>query len=109
MKMPQMHRPSWLRAMGSASSSRQNSFLNIFPRRALGTKRDHRLQSQQVPLIMLMLLFCFSSLSYAQRDPVNNFCRRFGHQTAVIDRKLYIDGGFINYSPLEDDPTNYTS
>ncbi|KAF7527860.1 hypothetical protein G7054_g10336 [Neopestalotiopsis clavispora] len=109
MKMPQMHRPSWLRAMGSASSSRQNNFLNIFPRRALGTKRDHRLQSQQVLLIMLMLLFCFSSLSYAQRDPVNNFCRRFGHQTAVIDRKLYIDGGFINYSPLEDDPTNYTN
>ncbi|ETS85723.1 hypothetical protein PFICI_03748 [Pestalotiopsis fici W106-1] len=95
--------------MGSASSSRQDSFWSTAPRGTLGTKRRHSLQSQQLPLIMMMVLFFFSSLSYAQRDPVNNFCRRFGHQSAVIDRKLYIDGGFINYSPLEDDPTNYTN
>lgn len=73
-----------------------------------GTK--HRgLLSRQLPLALLMVVLLFSSFSYAQKDPVNNFCRRFGHQTAVIDRKLYIDGGFINYSPLADDPTNYTN
>ncbi|KAL5920865.1 hypothetical protein ACKVWC_002939 [Pyricularia oryzae] len=31
---------------------------------------------------------------------------RFGHQTAVIDRKLYIDGGFINWSPMSQYPAN---
>jgi hypothetical protein len=45
----------------------------------------------------------------AQLDPVKDFCRRFGHQTAVIDRKLYIDGGFMNFNPLSQYPTNYSS
>ncbi|PLB51632.1 hypothetical protein P170DRAFT_422622 [Aspergillus steynii IBT 23096] len=43
------------------------------------------------------------------KDPLKDFCRRFGHQTAVIDRKLYIDGGFVNYNPLDQNPENYTS
>ncbi|KAK1750750.1 autophagy-related protein 3 [Echria macrotheca] len=50
-----------------------------------------------------------ADVSVAQLDPVKNFCRRFGHQTAVIDRKLYIDGGFVNYNPLSQYPTNYTN
>ncbi|KAH8195754.1 hypothetical protein TruAng_010082 [Truncatella angustata] len=58
---------------------------------------------------LFVLVFLFSVPSLAQRDPVTNFCRRFGHQTAVIDRKLYIDGGFINYAPLPSNPTNYTN
>jgi hypothetical protein len=44
--------------------------------------------------------------SIAQKDPTDNFCRRFGHQTAVVDRKLYIDGGIINYQPPRE---NFTS
>lgn len=48
------------------------------------------------------------SLSF-QHDPVEDFCRRFGHQTAVVDRKLYIDGGLVNWKPLETDHQNYTS
>ncbi|KAK5664257.1 hypothetical protein OQA88_475 [Cercophora sp. LCS_1] len=36
-----------------------------------------------------------------------NFCRRFGHQTAVIDRKLYVDGGFVNYNPPSQVNNNY--
>jgi hypothetical protein len=39
-------------------------------------------------------------LSQAPKDPVRSFCRRFSHQTAVIDRQLYIDGGYVNASPL---------
>jgi hypothetical protein len=57
-------------------------------------------------LVVLLSVFVKES---AQLDPVENFCRRFGHQTAVIDRKLYIDGGFINYNPLSQYPTNYSS
>ncbi|KAJ2897480.1 Kelch repeat-containing protein-like protein 5 [Zalerion maritima] len=44
-----------------------------------------------------------------QRDPIKDFCRRFGHQTAVVDDKLYIDGGLINWNPLKQDRTNYTN
>jgi hypothetical protein len=42
-------------------------------------------------------------------DPVNDFCRRWGHSTAEIGSRLYIDGGYINYSPLSQEPKNYTS
>jgi hypothetical protein len=48
-------------------------------------------------------------LSFQQKDPLKDFCRRFGHQTAVVDDRLYIDGGFINYRPLEQNPLNYSS
>lgn len=58
-------------------------------------------------LILFLLLGVRFSLQ--QGDPVSNFCRRFGHQAATIDDRLYIDGGFINYNPLEEFPTNYTS
>ena len=66
-----------------------------------------RLASLHIPLLISLLLFL--QPSWAQLDPVKNFCRRFGHQTAVIDRKLYIDGGFVNYNPLTQYPTNYSS
>ncbi|KAK4106493.1 hypothetical protein N658DRAFT_414402 [Parathielavia hyrcaniae] len=56
----------------------------------------------------LVLLLAFLNLSSAL-DPVENFCRRFGHQAAVIDRRLYIDGGFINYNPLSQYTTNYSN
>jgi hypothetical protein len=59
--------------------------------------------------VSLLLMAAIAEISVAQLDPVKNFCRRFGHQTAVIDRKLYIDGGFVNYNPLSQYPTNYTS
>ena len=62
------------------------------------------------PLIMILLILSLGAqLSLQQDDPVSNFCRRFGHQAAIIDDRLYIDGGFINYNPLEEFPTNYTS
>ncbi|KAF2673414.1 hypothetical protein BT63DRAFT_368620, partial [Microthyrium microscopicum] len=34
-----------------------------------------------------------------QGDPLSSFCRRFGHSTSVVDHKLYINGGIVNYSP----------
>ncbi len=42
-------------------------------------------------------------------DPLKDFCRRFGHQTAIVDRKLYIDGGLLNWSPIAANPVNHTS
>jgi hypothetical protein len=54
----------------------------------------------------LGFLLLFAQVSLQQMDPVNNFCRRFGHQSCVIDRKLYIDGGQVNWNPVAQ---NYTS
>lgn len=48
-------------------------------------------------------------VSLQQRDPVKNFCRRFGHQTTIVDRKLYLNGGFVNWNPLVQNPNNATS
>ncbi|TLS30778.1 hypothetical protein PpBr36_03557 [Pyricularia pennisetigena] len=61
--------------------------------------------SLQLYSVLLFLV----QISNQQHDPVRNFCRRFGHQTAIIDRKLYIDGGFINWSPMSQYPANKSS
>lgn len=47
--------------------------------------------------------------SWQQRDPVQNFCRRFGHQSTVIDDKLYLDGGLVNWNPISTNSQNYSS
>lgn len=50
------------------------------------------------------------SLSLEQtHDPLNDFCRRFGHQTAVVDRRLYIDGGLVNWNSISQNSLNYSS
>ncbi|KAH7377909.1 hypothetical protein DE146DRAFT_682658 [Phaeosphaeria sp. MPI-PUGE-AT-0046c] len=41
-----------------------------------------------------------------QADPVRDFCRRWNHQTAVVDGRLYIDGGQVAYNSLAYDYTN---
>lgn len=60
-------------------------------------------------LRVLGFFLLFVGLSLQQKDPVKDFCRRFGHQTAVIDRKLYIDGGFVDWNPISQNRNNYTS
>jgi len=60
-------------------------------------------------IFRLLVLVDFIGTSAAQLDPVKNFCRRFGHQTTVIDRRLYVDGGLINYNPIAQYPANYSS
>ena len=42
-------------------------------------------------------------------DPINDLCRRFGQQTAVVDDRLYIDGGLIDWNPIAQNPANYSS
>lgn len=60
-------------------------------------------------LSYLAVLALFIPRSWQQRDPVQNFCRRFGHQSTVIDEKLYLDGGLVNWNPISTNPQNYSS
>ncbi|PBP16800.1 cell wall anchored protein [Diplocarpon rosae] len=55
-----------------------------------------------------VLLWC-AGKSLQQKDPLKDFCRRFGHQTAIIDQKLYIDGGLLNWNPIAQNPRNYSN
>src|SRR2546421_11707153 len=59
------------------------------------------------PCSLLLALFILSALAQPPADPLTDFCRRYGHQTAVIDKKLYIDGGWLyaNRIPLNPMPT----
>ncbi|KAK1992185.1 hypothetical protein LX36DRAFT_715518 [Colletotrichum falcatum] len=65
--------------------------------------------SLSAPVAALLCLSLLSAPAAAQQDPVADFCRRFGHQTAVVDNKLFIDGGLVNWNPLSSFPANYTS
>ena len=56
-----------------------------------------------------LVLTFLVALSTQQKDPLKDFCRLFGHQTTVVDRKLYVDGGLVNWSPLSADSLNYSS
>lgn len=58
---------------------------------------------------LLAVLLLFVQVSLQQKNPISDFCRRFGHQTAVVDQKLYIDGGMVDWNPISANPANYTS
>jgi hypothetical protein len=55
-----------------------------------------------------LLLFAVHRASTDQ-NPRDDFCRRYGHQTTVIDNKLYIDGGFVNFELFGKDHKSYPS
>ncbi|ORY18722.1 hypothetical protein BCR34DRAFT_660075 [Clohesyomyces aquaticus] len=57
---------------------------------------------------LLISFLSFVAPSSQQKDPLLNFCRLFGHQTAVVDRKLLIDGGLVNWEGGAS-PQNYSS
>jgi hypothetical protein len=57
----------------------------------------------------LVSLLLFAQLSLQQKDPLNDFCRRFGHQSAVVDNKLWLDGGLVDWNPISQNPQNYSS
>jgi hypothetical protein len=58
---------------------------------------------------LVAFLVLFVETSWAQEDPLQDFCRRFGHQTAVVDQKLFIDGGQVDWNPIAQNNQNYTS
>ncbi|KIW89467.1 uncharacterized protein Z519_09623 [Cladophialophora bantiana CBS 173.52] len=55
-------------------------------------------------LFLLLALLTVQTVAQPPADPLRNFCRRYGHQTAVIDRKLYIDGGWLYANPISQNP-----
>jgi len=55
------------------------------------------------PPLLVWLLFS-SAFAQAPQDPLRDLCRRYAHQTTIIDRKLYIDGGWLYTNPLTDNP-----
>jgi len=57
----------------------------------------------------LLAALALTRLSLQAKDPIKEFCRRWGHQTAEVDGKLYIDGGMVAWNPLSTNPRNYTS
>lgn len=61
---------------------------------------------------ILVYLLCVAQAQGQDMDQINHFCRRHSHRTTVIDNKLYIDGGYINYDfevPISADTVNYTN
>lgn len=58
---------------------------------------------------LLLLFGWLIELSLAQFDPIKDFCRRFGHQSAVVDDKLYVDGGIVNWKPYSETSANISS
>ncbi|KAF2732456.1 hypothetical protein EJ04DRAFT_513917 [Polyplosphaeria fusca] len=60
-------------------------------------------------VLVALSFFAMQSLQQGTKDPLNDFCRRWGHQTAQVDGKLYIDGGQVAWNPLSANPLNYTN
>jgi hypothetical protein len=60
-------------------------------------------------LVALCVLLFGVNLTVQQRDPISNFCRRWGHQSAVVDDKLYIGGGLVTYDGSSGTPQNVSS
>ncbi|KAK4187144.1 hypothetical protein QBC35DRAFT_385482 [Podospora australis] len=58
--------------------------------------------------LFLVAVSLFATTS-AQYHPIKDFCRRFGHQSAVVGNRLYIDGGLINWKPFTASSQNNTN
>ena len=67
------------------------------------------LQALWPTILSLVSWLALIPLAEAQRDPVRDFCRRWGHQSAVVDNRLFIDGGYVNWEPIGPNPKNFTS
>jgi len=59
--------------------------------------------------LCLFAVLNLAARSLQAKDPINDFCKRWGHQTAQVDGKLYVDGGQVAWNPLSTNPLNYTS
>ncbi|KAF4636647.1 hypothetical protein G7Y89_g1418 [Cudoniella acicularis] len=60
-------------------------------------------------LTVLGLLLMVAEVSAQSREPIHDFCRRFSHQTAVVDEKLYVDGGVIDWQSQTNPMTNFSN
>lgn len=56
------------------------------------------------PRLTGILAWCLvTAVSVAQPDPASDLCRIWGQQTALVDSKLYIEGGIVTYTPKTTD------
>jgi hypothetical protein len=76
---------------------------------SLSSTFSRNISPNQILTHLSVILLFFVQFSWQQKDPLNDFCRRFGHQSAVIDNKLYLDGGLVNWNPIPSNPGNYSS
>ncbi|KKA28696.1 hypothetical protein TD95_003438 [Thielaviopsis punctulata] len=53
--------------------------------------------STRSPASYILALLVAAGPSLQDYNPVTNFCRRWGHRTAVVNNVLYTDGGMVNY------------
>ncbi|KAK3671861.1 hypothetical protein LTR78_008227 [Recurvomyces mirabilis] len=68
------------------------------------------LKREHVRASIAILTLLASRLHAQQLDPIHGFCRRFAHQTTLIDNRLFIDGGLVNYGgSVTPTTTNYTN
>ncbi|KAM0436811.1 hypothetical protein ACHAPT_002523 [Fusarium lateritium] len=67
-----------------------------------------RLHERMVVLGLALLAF-HVDVAVQQRDPISNFCRRWGHQSAVVDNKLYVAGGLVTYDGGSGTPENIST
>ncbi|KAK2045544.1 hypothetical protein LZ31DRAFT_593837 [Colletotrichum somersetense] len=94
----------------SITMSLSTDRLRSTSRQRVGTSPGTRHRTPlSVPAVALVGLSLLSAPTAAQQDPVADFCRRFGNQTAVVDNRLFIDGDLVNWNPLSFFPANYTN
>ncbi|GAB1320960.1 Kelch repeat-containing protein [Madurella fahalii] len=60
-------------------------------------------------VLFFLLVSGFVAISFGQYHAVRDFCRRFGHQSAVVDNRLYVDGGFVNWKPFTETSQNLSN
>uniref|UniRef100_A0A0B7K0Q8 Uncharacterized protein n=1 Tax=Bionectria ochroleuca TaxID=29856 RepID=A0A0B7K0Q8_BIOOC len=66
---------------------------------------QQRLDSQSSVMLSFFLFLTIKWVTAA--TPKDDFCRRFEHQSTVIDDKLYIDGGTVNYKDFPSSRENH--
>ncbi|CAH0028906.1 unnamed protein product [Clonostachys rhizophaga] len=69
------------------------------------THLQQRLDGQSLAMLSLLLFLMINWVTAA--TPKDDFCRRFEHQSTVIDEKLYIDGGTVNYKDFPSSHENH--
>lgn len=86
-----------------ASHIEQSRFNLLTPRKMLGHWYP------VLSIIVGIFGMAVSAQEGKDKDPLTDFCRLFGHATAEVDRKLFIDGGLFNSNPISGNKYNRTS
>jgi hypothetical protein len=58
---------------------------------------------------VVLLLVHRLVVAQSPHNPLQDFCRRWGHSTAQVDQTLYINGGVVEWNPITNSKENRTS